>query len=78
MITKPLATRAVAACRCERAERYRWTIIWSAPWVAVFSTIPPINPAQNVNGRVRSNEKSRSRNLPAACADLKQCGPTAG
>ena len=45
---KPLATSAVAAWRCDRAERSRWTIIWSAPWVAVFRTMPPIRPAQNV------------------------------
>jgi hypothetical protein len=45
---KPLATSAVAACRCERAEEIALDRRWSAPWVAVFKTMPPISPARNV------------------------------
>ena len=46
--TNPLATSASRACPSDFAERYRWTMSWSAPCEAMVNTAPPITPAHNV------------------------------
>ena len=62
-IVNPLSTSATRACLSDRAQRYRCTIIWSAPWLAIVNTVPPTSPAQNVNAFDRVGVKSNRSNL---------------
>ena len=64
----PLTSSAFRASPGDRLHRYRCTMNWSVPCVAVVRNAPPITPDQKVYPRVTSKAKSKTRSLPWAVA----------
>ena len=65
---KPLVMSAFWLSRWFLHVSRRWTSNWSVPCDAIVRKVPPIRPAQNVNGNLRSHENDSTWNLLAASA----------
>ena len=66
----PLTSNAFRASPGERLHKYRCTMNWSVPCVAVVRNAPPMTPDQNVYPRVTSKAKSKTLSFPCADATL--------
>ena len=73
----PLTSNAFRASPGERLHRYRCTMNWSVPCVAVVRNAPPMTPDQNVYPRVTSKAKSKTLSFPCAVRDAHDLGDPA-
>ena len=64
----PLVTIAFWLSRRLRHVSRRCTRSWSVPWLALVRNVPPITPAQKVNGTVGSHVNENTCSFPAADA----------